>query len=115
MQDAMTGQSPLFLTALEKARRAARSQARVLVTGETGTGKELLARFIHDESARREKPFVALNCAGLSPELLESELFGHVKGAFTSAVREHGGLIEAAQGGTLFLDEVAELAPALQA
>ena len=111
----MIGQSPLLIGALERADKAANSAARVLVTGETGTGKEMLARRIHAGSKRAMKPFVALNCASLSPELMESELFGHVKGAFTTALRDHGGLVAQADGGTLFLDEIAEMAPALQA
>lgn len=115
MEAQIIGQSPALLAALAKADRAAASNARVLVTGETGTGKEMLARRIHAGSARARKPFVALNCASLSPELMESELFGHVKGAFTTALRDHGGLVAQADGGTLFLDEIAEMAPALQA
>ncbi len=109
------GQSSALLDALARGDRAAKSGARVLVTGETGTGKEMLARRIHAGSARAAKPFVALNGASLSPELMESELFGHVKGAFTTALRDHGGLVAQADGGTLFLDEIAEIAPALQA
>ncbi len=115
MDLSIIGQSPQLLAAIAKADRAAASHARVLLTGETGTGKEMLARRIHAHSARTQKQFVALNCASLSPELMESELFGHVKGAFTTALRDHGGLVAQADGGTLFLDETAEIAPGLQA
>src|SRR5262249_484443 len=94
---------------------AARSDATVLLRGESGTGKGVLAHVLHDQSARRERPFVTVNCPTLSEELLASELFGHVRGAFTGAVRDQAGRVEAADGGTLFLDEIAEMSPALQA
>lgn len=95
--------------------RIAPSGLSVLLLGETGVGKEVLAHAIHDASARNEGPCLALNCAALSENLVESELFGHVKGAFTGAVKDKTGLLEAAAGGTVFLDEIGELAPSIQA
>jgi DNA-binding NtrC family response regulator len=100
---------------VELAKRAAGSEATVLLSGESGTGKEVLARAIHAWSRRASGPFVAVNCAALSAELLESELFGHERGAFTGAVKTKQGRVEVAAGGTLFLDEIGELAPGLQA
>ncbi len=107
--------TPQMRATLIKAERIARTDISVLITGETGTGKTRVARFIHENSARREAPFVSINCASLPENLLESELFGHVKGAFTGATESRAGLFEEADGGTLFLDEVDTLSPAMQA
>ena len=106
--------SPEMEGLFTRLRRVARAQCTVLVGGETGTGKELVARAIHAESPRRKAPFQAVNCATFSPTLLESELFGHVRGAFTGAVRDRQGLFALAHQGTLFLDEVAEIPLDLQ-
>jgi transcriptional regulator with GAF, ATPase, and Fis domain len=113
--DAIIGLAPAFLAALEAARKVAAADTTVVLTGESGTGKEVVARAIHQASARAEGPFVALNCAALPETLVESELFGHERGAFTGADRLKRGRFEIAAGGTLFLDEIAELAPAAQA
>ncbi|MDX1562787.1 MAG: sigma-54 dependent transcriptional regulator [Gammaproteobacteria bacterium] len=96
-------------------RKVAPSEAAVLLTGESGTGKELAALTIHSYSQRADRPFVALNCSAVAPELMESELFGHRKGSFTGATKNHRGFFERANHGTLFLDEITEMAPALQA
>ena len=106
---------PIMREAIKIIRNVAETEATVLIRGESGTGKELVAHALHMESVRRNKAFLAINCAALTPNLLESELFGHVKGAFTGAVRQHAGLFQRAHGGTLFLDEVAELPLELQA
>ncbi len=111
----MVGVSARMKEVFEFVRRVAATDATVLVEGESGTGKELVARAIHRNSKRAENPFVAINCAAIAENLLESELFGHEKGAFTGAAAQKKGRIEMAEGGTLFLDEVSELAPELQA
>jgi transcriptional regulator with GAF, ATPase, and Fis domain len=107
--------SPAMQNVLELAARVAPLDTSVLVSGESGTGKEFVVKMIHEQSARARHPLVSVNCAALTEPLLESELFGHVRGAFTGAVRDKPGLFEVASAGTLFLDEVGELAPALQA
>ncbi len=113
--DALVGESPPMLRAKDLIRRAAAAGGTVLITGETGTGKELVARAIHAASSRAAKPFVPLNCAALTESLLENELFGHARGAFTGAAGARPGLIEHASSGTLFLDEIGTMPKALQA
>lgn len=110
-----TSDEPAMRSVLEVVERAAGTRATILVLGENGTGKSQLARHVHEQSPLREGPFVTVNCPSLSRELLESELFGHAKGAFTGAIKDYPGKVEAARGGTLFLDEIGELPAELQA
>ena len=110
----LVGNSPTMIDLRAEVERVARSDAKVLITGESGTGKELVAQAIHTGSARAERPFVAVNCAGLSETLLETELFGHVKGSFTGAYRDKLGKLELADRGTMFLDEIGEMTLRMQ-
>jgi two-component system NtrC family response regulator len=109
------GSSPAIMEAVELAKKVSKTDATVLLLGETGTGKEVFAEAIHQESLRKDKPFVAVNCSAFSKELLESELFGYKSGAFTGAVKDKKGLFEEANGGTIFLDELGEMSLDLQA
>jgi DNA-binding NtrC family response regulator len=111
----LVGTTPQMLELFDALRRFAPTSMPIVIRGETGTGKERVARAIHDASLRRRRPFVAINCAAMPESLLEAELFGHVKGAFTGADRERKGLFAEADGGTLFFDEVGEMSPAMQA
>jgi len=113
--DGIIGRTPIMLELFELLRTVASTSSTVLLTGETGTGKELAARAIHDASPRRSQRFVAINCSAIPETLLEAELFGHVRGAFTGAIANRQGRIEQANRGTLFLDEVGTMSPALQA
>ncbi|PTL75647.1 sigma-54 dependent transcriptional regulator [Vitiosangium sp. GDMCC 1.1324] len=108
------GESPQLQAVYDMVKKAAATRATVLILGESGTGKELIAQAIHQESQRRDKPFVKVHCAALSESLLESELFGHEKGAFTGALARKEGRFELADGGTLFLDEIGEISPSVQ-
>ena len=112
--DNIVGQSEGILNVLSLVERVAESESTVLVTGESGTGKELVAKAIHYNSPRSNQPFVPINCGAIPSELLESELFGHVKGAFTGAISNRIGRFEMAEGGTLFLDEIGDMSPTLQ-
>ena len=112
--DNVIGRSPAMVRIFELVKKAARSDANILIVGESGTGKELIARAVHANSPRVSGPFVPVDCASLPEPLLESELFGHEKGAFTGAIKTKPGLIEMAHRGTLFLDEIGDIAPALQ-
>jgi two-component system response regulator HydG len=111
----IVGQAASIRSLLEKVARIGPTDATVLITGESGTGKELVARELHEASRRSEQPFIAVNCAAITETLLESELFGHAKGAFTGAVRARRGMFEEAHGGTLFIDEIGETSPGFQA
>ncbi len=110
----IAGKSPSILSVLKKVKKVALSDASVLITGESGTGKELVARAIHDNSYRKDGPMVVINCGAIPGELLESELFGHEKGAFTGAHRSRRGKFEIADRGTIFLDEIGDMSPKLQ-
>jgi transcriptional regulator with GAF, ATPase, and Fis domain len=111
----MVGESPQINEIHHLIEKVAPTEARVLITGENGTGKELVAHHLHQKSNRSGSPFVEVNCAAIPAELIESELFGHIKGAFTSAIKDRPGKFEIANGGTLFLDEVADMSLAAQA
>jgi DNA-binding NtrC family response regulator len=112
--DYLVGDSPALVEIFKLVGRVAGRKSTVLISGESGTGKELVARAIHAHSPRRERPLVSINCGALTETLLESELFGHVKGSFTGAIGDKKGLFEAADGGTLFLDEIGETSKAVQ-
>ncbi len=111
----MIGDSPACARVRELINKVAPTDARVLITGDNGTGKEIVARLIHEQSNRKDKPMVEVNCAAIPSELIESELFGHMKGSFTGAVKDRAGKFEQAEGGTLFLDEIGDLSLAAQA
>ena len=110
----MIVRSPAMRRVIDLARRIAKVDSTALITGESGTGKELIAHLVHDESARASGPFIAVNCGAITESLLESELFGHARGAFTGAAQERAGLFEAANGGTLLLDEIGDVSPGMQ-
>jgi len=110
----MVGESPALLTVKDTIEKVAPTDARVLITGQNGTGKELVAHWVHEKSKRQEQPYVAVNCAAIPSELIESELFGHEKGSFTSAHKQRSGKFEQADGGTLFLDEIGDMSLSAQ-
>ena len=110
----LLGSGPALLQLRSDIESAARSDSKVLISGETGVGKEVVARMIHSRSSRRRFSFLAVNCAGLTDDLLESELFGHVRGSFTGAYRDKPGIASLADRGTLFLDELGEMSPRMQ-
>ncbi|ARU94934.1 two-component system response regulator GlrR [Tatumella citrea] len=114
LSDTIVTRSPVMMRLLEQAQMVARSDVSILIQGQSGTGKEVLAKAIHHASPRQNRPFIAINCGALPEQLLESELFGHAKGAFTGALNAREGLFQAAQGGTLFLDEIGDMPAALQ-
>lgn len=109
------GSSPVMSKILKLVTQVAVTDSTVLITGESGTGKELIAKAIHNHSHRKDEPMVTINCGSLPASILESELFGHVKGSFTGAIKDKKGLFQEADGGTLFLDEIGEIAPQIQA
>jgi two-component system, NtrC family, nitrogen regulation response regulator NtrX len=111
----MVGESKAIQQIKDMIEKVAPTEARVLITGPNGTGKELVAHWIHEKSERSKGPMIEVNCAAIPPELIESELFGHIKGAFTSAIKDRAGKFEAANGGTLFLDEIGDMSLAVQA
>ena len=111
----IVGESKVIKDLIDQVKKISDSKSNILILGETGTGKELLTRAVHYSSTRRNKPFIPINCSAIPDNLLESELFGHIKGAFTGATQSQRGLFEEADGGTVFLDEIADLNPALQA
>lgn len=113
-RESIVTRSPIMLRLLEQARMVAQSDVSVLINGQSGTGKEVIAQAMHNASPRRQAPFIAINCGALPEQLLESELFGHARGAFTGAVSQREGLFQAAEGGTLFLDEIGDMPVSLQ-
>jgi transcriptional regulator with GAF, ATPase, and Fis domain len=113
--ESLLGISPAIRTIELEIEYAARSDSKVLITGESGVGKEVIARLIHQRSRRALTPLVTVNCAGIPDSLLESALFGHMRGSFTGAYRDHLGLLEMANGGTIFLDEIGEMSQRMQA
>ncbi len=115
VESALIGEHPTIRKLRALIERVGQRDVTVLITGESGTGKEIVAQLIHEASPRRERPFVAVNCAAIPHDLLESEMFGHQRGAFTGAATTRAGLFTSAEGGTIFLDEISELPPALQA